>query len=284
MSATAPGDQLDRALATTLATLALRVDPGTEVHLEDWPTRVDVGVPKDQVLAATAVLNARLEDLQERLYADGRHKALVVLQATDTGGKDGTIRNVFDGVNPTGVRVASFKKPTDHELAHDYLWRVHQQTPGNGEIVIFNRSHYEDVLIVRVHNLVPKSRWEKRYGHIRHFEQLLADEGTLIVKLFLHISKDEQRQRLQDRVDTPEKQWKFALADLDERKHWASYQRAYATMLTETSTAHAPWYVIPSDAKKTRDLLVSYVLVEALSRLDLRYPEPEPGVTGLVVK
>ena len=164
----------------------------------------------------TRALNAHLEALQELLYAQGKHKVLVVIQATDTGGKDGTIRHVFDGVNPQGVKVASFKKPTDRELAHDYLWRVHQHTPGAGEITIFNRSHYEDVLVVRVHDLVSDDRWSLRYDHIRNIEQMLVDEGTTIIKLFLHISKDEQRERLQARIDEPAKNWKFSFGDLAE--------------------------------------------------------------------
>jgi len=208
---------------------------------------------------------------------------LVVIQATDTGGKDGTIRHVFDGLNPSGVKVAPFKKPTDKELAHDYLWRVHQHTPGSGEMTIFNRSHYEDVLIVRVHNFVDETVWSRRYRHIREFEQMLVDEGTTIVKLFLHLGHDEQRERLQDRVDRPDKNWKFSFGDLAEREHWDAYQEAFRVMLEETSTGDAPWYVIPADRKWFRNLLVSEILVQTLRGLDMTYPDPEEGVTGTVV-
>jgi PPK2 family polyphosphate:nucleotide phosphotransferase len=239
---------------------------------------------KQEGREAHDVLNTRLEELQEVLYAQGKHRILVVLQATDSGGKDGTIRNVFDGVNPQGVKVASFKRPTEQELAHDYLWRVHPHVPGNGEIVIFNRSHYEDVLVVRVHDLVPEERWSKRYEHINAFEKLLADEGTTILKLFLHISKDEQKARLQARLDDPSKHWKFSLGDLEERNRWDDYQGAFQTMLTATSTEWAPWYVVPADRKWFRDLLVSQILVETLESLRLEYPQNEDDLTGVVVE
>ena len=261
-----------------------RVKPGSDVDLDDWDTREDLGFEKEEVVDRFRELNDELEALQELLYAEGKHKVLVVIQATDTGGKDGTIRHVFDGLNPAGVKVAAFKKPTDEELAHDYLWRVHAHTPGNGEMTIFNRSHYEDVLIVRVHDFVPEKRWEKRYEHIRNFEQLLADEGTTIVKLFLHISKDEQRERLQARVDEPHKNWKFSFGDLAEREHWDDYQKAFTVMLEETSTKDAPWYVIPADRKWFRNLLVSEILVQTLRDLDMDWPDPEDGVPGTVVE
>jgi PPK2 family polyphosphate:nucleotide phosphotransferase len=208
------------------------------------------------------------------LYADGRHRMLVVLQGMDTSGKDGTIKHVFRTVNPLGVRVANFKRPNDTELAHDYLWRVHQHTPGAGHLTIFNRSHYEDVLVARVHDLVPEMRWRRRYGHLRDFERLLADEGTVVRKFFLHISRDEQRDRLQERLDNPAKHWKFEHGDIEERRRWDSYQQAYADAIAETSTAWAPWYIIPSDRKWFRNLLISRILIESLEALDLRYPEP----------
>ncbi len=233
--------------------------------------------------AATTTLNAELERLQELLYAEGKHKVLVVLQATDTGGKDGTIRHVFDGTNPQGVSVASFKKPTPRELAHDYLWRVHRHTPGTGEITIFNRSHYEDVLVVRVHGLVPEERWRRRYDHINDFEALLADEGTTILKFFLHISKEEQRERLQARLDEPEKNWKFSKGDLAERQRWDDYLDAYEAALTRTTTDHAPWYAVPADRKWFRNLVISQVLVDTLSSLDMAYPAPEEGLDEIVV-
>lgn len=249
--------------------------------------------PADQTLfagdkkagkAALRELNKRLEELQELFYADNRHRLLVVLQATDTGGKDGTISSVFDGVNPLGVKVASFKKPTEAELAHDYLWRVHPHAPANGEIVIFNRSHYEDVLVVRVQNLVPEEQWRRRYEQIVEFERLLTEEGTTIIKFFLHISKEEQRERLQARLDDPHKQWKFSIGDLDERKRWDDYQAAYEEAISRTSTTAAPWYVIPANRKWYRNIVVATILIETLESLELRYPEPEGDLSGIVVE
>jgi len=201
-----------------------------------------------------------------------------VLQGLDSSGKDGTIKRVFRMVNPLGVRVANFKRPNDVELAHDYLWRVHRSTPANGEVTIFNRSHYEDVLVVRVHDLVPRDVWERRFEHIRHFERMLVDEGTVIRKFFLHISRDEQKVRLQERLDNPAKHWKFEHGDLAERKYWDDYTQAYEDAISETSTDHAPWYVVPAERKWYRDLVISSVLVETLDSLDLRYPEPAAGL------
>jgi len=263
-----------------------RVEEGTRVNLaeRDPDDRSEFTGTKQAGEKATTQLNKRLEELQEMLWADHSHRLLVVLQAMDTGGKDGTIRRVLEGVNPVGVRVASFKRPTDPELAHDYLWRVHPHVPGDGEIVVFNRSHYEDVLVVRVHDLVAQSRWEKRYRHLVEFERLLTDEGTTIVKFFLHISKEEQRLRLQARIDDPTKHWKFSMADLDERKHWDDYQRAYEEAISNTSTASAPWYVVPANRKWYRDLVVSSVLVEILEKMELRYPSPESDLSGVEVE
>jgi PPK2 family polyphosphate:nucleotide phosphotransferase len=260
-----------------------RVPAGKSVDLSDWDPHENGGFDRDDAKDETKALNKELETLQELLYAEGRHKVLVVIQATDTAGKDGTIRHVFDGVNPAGVTVAPFKKPTPEELAHDYLWRIHQHTPGSGELTIFNRSHYEDVLVVRVHDLVPEKRWSRRYEHIRNFEQMLADEGTTIVKLFLHISRDEQRERLQDRIDRPDKNWKFSFGDLAEREHWDEYQHAFRVMLEKTSTDDAPWYVIPADRKWFRNRLISEIIVSTLKSLDMKYPDPEEGVPGTVV-
>jgi PPK2 family polyphosphate:nucleotide phosphotransferase len=234
--------------------------------------------------AEVAKLTTRLDSLQETFYADGRYKLLVVLQGMDTAGKGGAIRKVFEGVNPTGVRVASFKAPTETELAHDFLWRVHPHTPASGEIAIFDRSHYEDVLIVRVHDLVPEARWKARYDHIRHFEAMLADEGTIIRKFFLHISKAEQAARLQARLDNPDKHWKFRVTDLDERRYWDNYQAAYEEMIRHTATPDAPWYVVPADRKWHRDLVICRVLVETLERLDLHYPASPDDLTGVVVQ
>lgn len=228
-------------------------------------------------------LNKRLAALQENLWAEGKRSVLVVLQAMDTGGKDGTIRHVFKGVNPQGVKVWSFGVPSEMELAHDYLWRIHHRTPGRGSIGIFNRSHYEDVLVVRVKNLVPEVVWSKRFAQIREFERLLTDEGTTIVKLFLHISKDEQKERLQARLDEPEKNWKFNKSDLDDRALWEDFQEAYRTVLTETSTDYAPWYVIPADRKWYRNLAVSSILIDTLERMDPRHPDPEPDLEDIVI-
>jgi len=262
-----------------------RVEPGTSVRLSerDPADATAFTGEKKEGRKRAAALNRRLEELQELLYAEGEHRLLVVLQAMDTGGKDGTIRHVFDGTNPQGVKVASFKKPTPREMAHDYLWRVHPHTPGNGEIVIFNRSHYEDVLVVRVHGLVPAEVWSRRYDQINAFETRLADEGTTILKFFLHISKEEQRQRLQARLDEPTKHWKFSRSDLAERKRWDAYTEAYEAVLSKTSTRSAPWFVVPADRKWYRNLVVSEVLVDTLERLDMRYPKAEEGLDKVVI-
>jgi PPK2 family polyphosphate:nucleotide phosphotransferase len=261
------------------------VAPGKKLDLAEIDPRDTKPFRGDKEVgrARIAELNARLEELQEALYAQGRHRLLVVLQAMDAGGKDGTIRTVFDGVNPQGVRVANFKKPTAPELAHDFLWRIHPHAPGIGEIAIWNRSHYEDVLVARVHGLVAKERWQQRYDHIRAFEALLADEGTTIRKFFLHISKDEQRQRLQERIDDPKKRWKWSDGDLDERRLWDDYQLAYQDAIAATSTDAAPWYVVPADRNWFRDLVVSEVLVEALTAMAIELPPGDPGLAGLQV-
>jgi PPK2 family polyphosphate:nucleotide phosphotransferase len=231
----------------------------------------------------TAKLVERLGELQELLYAENKHRVLIILQGMDTAGKDGTIRKVLRETSPQGVRVVSFKKPSEVELDHDYLWRVHAQTPGRGELVVFNRSHYEDVLVVRVHSLVPKSVWKKRYEQINAFERTLADEGTTILKFFLHISADEQRERLQARLDDPTKRWKFQHGDLDERKLWGDYMRAYEDVLEKTSTDWAPWQVVPADRKAMRDFIVAGAVVKALEKLKMNYPDP-PDVDGVVVE
>lgn len=262
-----------------------RVRPGTEVRLDDWSTDSTDGFAGDKSTAASelALLNDRLADLQQMLYAESKHKVLVVLQGMDTSGKDGTIKHVFRTINPVGVKVANFKRPNDVELAHDYLWRIHEHTPRSGRMVIFNRSHYEDVLVVRVNELVPEPVWRSRFEHIRNFEQMLADEGTTIVKVFLHISKDEQRRRLQARIDDPAKHWKFEHGDVAERAHWGAYQRAYAEAIGETSTDDAPWFIVPSDRKWYRNLVVSTLLIDKLEALDMRYPEPATGIDDIVI-
>jgi PPK2 family polyphosphate:nucleotide phosphotransferase len=260
------------------------VIPGTaaDLHSRDPRSRRGFVGDKTEGKAALRPFNARLAELQTRLWAESDRKLLVVLQAMDTGGKDGTIRHVFRGVNPQGVRVWGFGAPSERELAHDYLWRVHRRTPENGEITIFNRSHYEDVLVVRVNGLAPEETWRKRFGHIVEFERLLVDEGTTVVKLFLHISKEEQRDRLQARLAESDKRWKFDLADLDDRKLWDDYIAAYEEALTLTSTEHAPWHVVPADRKWYRNLVVSSILIQTLEKMDPRYP-PEPDLDGVVV-
>jgi PPK2 family polyphosphate:nucleotide phosphotransferase len=253
------------------------VEPGSRVKLSEWDPNDksafsgDKGEGQERLLS----LNDELEALQELLFAEHRHRVLIVLQAMDTGGKDGTIRHVFEGVNPQGVRVASFKQPTPEELNHDYLWRVHKQVPGSGEIVIFNRSHYEDVLVVRVHKLVPKPVWAQRYDHINAFERLLVDEGTTILKFFLHIDLDEQKERLQARLDEPHKRWKFSPGDLKERKLWPEYTAAYEDAISKTSTKWAPWYIVPANRKWYRNLVVGAAIVDTLKSLEMRHSEPE---------
>lgn len=218
-------------------------------------------------------LRQRLDQLQELLYADHRFAMLVVLQGMDSAGKDGVIRHVFEGVNPQGVEVAAFKAPTTTELDHDFLWRIHPHAPAKGHITIFNRSHYEDVLAARVHGTVPKDVWEKRYREINGFERTLAHEGTTVVKFFLHLSRAEQRKRLQARLDDPTKRWKFSSADLHERQFWRDYQSAYRDLLVETDTDWAPWYVVPSDHKWFRNWAISTILVRTLEGLKLAYPQ-----------
>lgn len=263
-----------------------KVEPSKKISLAklDPNETGDFEGGKEKGLKAIEKLNTELQELQELLYAEGKHKVLIVLQAMDTGGKDGTIRRVFEGVNPQGVKVASFKAPTAEELAHDYLWRVHKVVPGNGEIVIFNRSHYEDVLVVRVRNFAPKEVWSKRYDQINEFEKILAENGTLILKFFLHISKDEQKERLQARLDDPTKHWKFNLGDLEERKLWDDYQLAYEDVLNKTSTKYAPWIVVPANRKWYRDLVISTVLVNALKDLKMKFPAPKDNLDGIVIE
>ena len=263
-----------------------RVKPGRQIDLSRWDPRDRSAFDGSKKDARQRLrdLNDKLEDLQELLYAEGKQKLLIVLQAMDTGGKDGTIRHVFQGVDPVGVKVANFRKPSAEELAHDYLWRVHQHTPAQGEIVIFNRSHYEDVLVVRVHSLVPPHVWGRRYDHINAFERMLADEGTTILKFYLHISKEEQKERFQDRLDEPDKRWKFNPGDLEERKLWPDYTRAYEEVLSRTSTDWAPWIIVPADRKWYRNLVVATVLVETLEGLDMAHPQPDFDPEAVVIE
>lgn len=262
-----------------------RVVPAGRVSLADWDagdTRI-IGKDKSAARERLDANRARLEALQELLYAEGRHKLLIVLQAMDTGGKDSTIRHVFQCVDPLGVRVANFKAPTQYELARDYLWRVHHHVPGTGEIAVFNRSHYEDVLVPRVNGWIDKDECRRRYRQINDFERMLAETGTTIRKLYLHISRDEQKKRLEERRDNPKKQWKLHPADLAVRAQWDDYMHAYEDALSATSTESAPWHVIPANSKLARNLVVSTLLVETLEGLEMRYPDPAPGIGELTI-
>lgn len=263
-----------------------KVESGTTVELDKLDpsdtsgfTGKDTDEPQE-----SQKLNEQLRGLQETLYAEHKRKVLVVLQAMDTGGKDGVIHRVFQGVNPQGVRVAHFGVPSQEELDHDFLWRVHKQTPGKGEIVIFNRSHYEGVLVERVHKIVPQEVWQRRYKEINDFERLLSDDDTTILKFYLHISKDEQKKRLQERLHDPTKEWKFSVNDLPERKLWDEYMSAYEDALSRTSTEWAPWYWIPSNHKWFRDLIVSRIIVKAMEKLDMKYPRMSQDPKSVIVK
>ena len=238
---------------------------------------------RDRCEKALVELRDKIVSLGEILYAEERQKLLVIFQAIDGGGKDGTIRSVTQGTNPQWVEVTCFKKPSEEELAHDYLWRIHKAVPPAGKIGIFNRSHYEDVLVVRVHKIVKESVWKPRYGQINAFEEMLASSGTRIIKFFLHISKDEQKQRFQERIDTPEKRWKFDPADLEKRKFWDDYEKAFEDMLEKCSTSHAPWYVVPADQNWYRDFAVAGIIAETLADMAPKFPNP-PDVTGVVIE
>ena len=220
----------------------------------------------------------RIRDLQEQLYAEHRQSLLIILQAMDTGGKDGTIRGVFQGVNPQGCQVHSFKVPTSEELDHDFLWRYHKKTPPRSMITIFNRSHYEDVLVVRVKNLVPENIWRKRYAMINEFEQTLTLNSTTILKFYLHISKAEQKKRLESRLKQPEKRWKFSIGDVNERKYWDHYMEAYQDAINKCSTASAPWYVIPANRKWYRNLAIARTIADTLDAINPRFPDAEEGL------
>jgi PPK2 family polyphosphate:nucleotide phosphotransferase len=261
----------------------LRVPHGGPLDLSAWDPRETYGHAKADAKKELALGVERLADLQERLWASRARSVLIVLQGMDTAGKDGTIKHVMGGFNPIGVQVVPFGVPSAEELGHDYLWRVHKVTPAKGNIAIFNRSHYEDVLVVRVESLVSHEQWSRRYGQIQGFESHLAANGTVILKFFLHISHEEQRARLQARVDSPDKRWKFKLADLEVRKRWDDYQMAYQDALSRTSTDEAPWYVIPADRKWFRNLAVADILSDTLDDLVLEYPAGEAGLEGLVV-
>ncbi len=261
----------------------LRVKPGSKVDLGRFDCAATFGREKGPTTDELSQVLARLTDLQARVWAEAKHAVLVVIQGIDAAGKDGTIKVIAGAFNPQGTPVTSFKVPSALELAHDYLWRIHQRVPARGEIGIFNRSHYEDVLIVRVHGLVPEERWKARYEQIRHFEKMLADEGVTIVKFFLAIDRDEQRQRFQDRVDDPTKRWKFNPGDLAERSRWDDYSAAFSEMLRETSTSYAPWYLVPANRNWLRNLAVGEILADRLDALNPQYPPAAAGVEGTKV-
>ena len=259
------------------------VEPGSRLRLgkvDPGDTSGFDGGKSDGERAIDSVVK-KLDPLQELLYAEHRHKVLVVLQGMDSSGKDGTIRRVFEGVNPQGVRVAHFGKPSEEELDHDYLWRAHKQVPGKGEIVIFNRSHYESVLVERVHGLVPEKVWSRRYRQISDFERMLSEEGTAILKFFLHIDKEEQAKRFQARLEDPTKHWKFSYLDYNERSYWKDYTKAYEDALEKTSTEWAPWFIVPSDHPWFRDLVVSQALLKALEDMDMKYPKLDVSKAGM---
>jgi PPK2 family polyphosphate:nucleotide phosphotransferase len=257
------------------------VKPGSKLRLKDRDADDTFGKKRDDK-AHQKTLD-RLRELQHLLYADKRYALLIVLQALDAGGKDGTIRHVMSGVNPQGCEVTSFKAPSNEELAHDFLWRIHKAVPNRGNIGIFNRSHYEDVLIVRVHNLAPKAVWHKRYRQINDFEQMLTENGVTILKFFLHISREEQKKRFEARIRDSSRNWKLSLPDFEERQHWDDYTEAYEEALHRCSTDWAPWYVIPANRKWFRNHLVAELIVKALDRMKLKYPPPTVDISKVVL-
>jgi len=259
----------------------LVVRPDKRITLADWDPGETLGLDKEAAAEKTEQNIARLDELQYLMYAEHRRALLVVLQGMDGAGKDGTIRHVMRGLNPQGCRVTSFKAPSTEEADHDFLWRVHRAVPPSGEVAIFNRSHYEDVLAARVRKLVPKNVWTRRYDHINGFEQLLTDSSVVVVKFFLHISKDEQRRRFEERLRDPTKQWKLSPSDFEDRKHWDDYVAAYEDVLTRCSTSDAPWLIVPADKKWFRNFAVSRILVEALEALDMRFPKPTVDVSRI---
>lgn len=264
------------------ASKLFRVAPGARVRLAS----MDPGATaefKDRSAAEAIVASnvKRMAELSQLMWAENKRALLIVLQGMDTSGKDGTVRHVLSGVDPTGCRVHAFKQPSAHELDHDYLWRVHEHCPGRGEMAVFNRSHYEDVIVVPVHGLIDAATTKVRYRQINDFERHLAENGTMILKFFLHISKDEQLERLRERLEDPAKNWKFAASDVTERRRWPKYQRAYEAAISATSTAWAPWFVIPANRKWFRNLAVSQVIVETLAAVKMAYPKPTEDLSRI---
>ncbi len=259
--------------------------PGDAIRLKDIDAETSAGLgSKEKARAQLQADLERLRELQQLLYADDRYALLIVLQAMDTAGKDGTIRHVMSGFNPVGCVVTSFKVPTDDERDHDYLWRIHKAVPPRGVIGVFNRSHYEDVLVVRVHKLVPKETWKARYRQINEFERTLTENGVVILKFFLHISKAEQARRLRSRIEDKQKNWKFSGADLEERKLWSDYQEAYEDAINECTTPWAPWHIVPANKKWARDCVVARAMLETLESLKLRYPKPNVDLSDVVIR
>lgn len=261
-----------------------RIYPDKPIKLAELDADDKGGLDKSKAMEkALETERERIVELQERLYAEGKQSLLIVFQAMDTGGKDGTIRSVFQGTNPQGVQVVSFKAPSSEELAHDFLWRIHAHTPARGMVTVFNRSHYEDVLIVRVKNFVEEKVWRKRYDVINNFEHMLALNGTRILKFYLHISKEEQKTRFQERLDDPAKHWKFSLGDLKEREFWDQYQAAYEDAINHCSTDHAPWYAVPANRNWYRNLIVARTIADTLEDMNPQYPEQPEDLTGVVI-
>ncbi|MBI1375169.1 MAG: polyphosphate kinase 2 family protein [Phycisphaera sp.] len=260
-----------------------RIKPGQPVQLSDFATDTDGGMTRVEARAKLRKLHKRLFKLQELLYASASHGLLVVFQAMDTGGKDSTVRRVFGPLDPQGLIVTPFKAPTAREYSHDFLWRVHMHVPAKGHIAVFNRSHYEDVLIAKIRQFAPLDIVEKRFDHINNFERLLTDEGCVIVKFYLHISKEYQKKRLERRLTRPDKAWKFEPADLPERSKWDEYRVVYEDSLTRCNTDFAPWYIVPGERRWFRDVLVAQVLVDTLEKLNLKYPEPKVDTTQIKV-
>jgi PPK2 family polyphosphate:nucleotide phosphotransferase len=259
-----------------------RIAPGDKVRLKDFdPNDTDKHESKKSAAPEIEKYQQQMDDLQFRLYAEQKQSLLVCLQSMDAGGKDGVVRHVVSSMSPQSCRVANFKTPTSEELAHDFLWRIESQTPRRGEVVIFNRSHYEDVLIVRVHNLVPKKTWSQRYSQINDFERRLATSRTRILKFFLHISKDEQLRRFEQRLDDPARRWKISEADYAERVYWDDYAKAYEEALQRCSTPEAPWFVIPSNHKWFRNLAISQIIVETLQNLQIKLPKPTVNLADI---
>lgn len=256
---------------------------GEKVKFKNFNPDYTGSITKEDAQREIEGLEERFADLQEKLYAQHTQSLLVVLQAMDAGGKDGTIKHVFQSVNPQGVRVTSFKQPSPDDLAHDFLWRIHPHVPPKGYIGIFNRSHYEDVLVVRVAKLAPRDVWEKRYEQINAFERLLAESGTRILKFFLHISKDEQRERFQARLDDPTKRWKFSTGDIPVREQWDDYMKAYEVAISRCNTEYAPWHIVPANQKWYRNLVVMRAIVKTLEAMKVAYPEPEENLDSVVI-